>query len=124
MIFNEKETRLDDFYYSLFLLVASWTKCNDMNFYYSGSNLLCSLDGLLIWTIRTNQRNDSFWIHLVVIDMLKWNIDASSNGKPRPSGIGDVFRHYEGRFLCIVFVPHVIWILMKVRYWQLEKLCF
>lgn len=114
LIFNEKKTRLDDLYYSLFHRVARWAKYNDVNFYYSGSNLFCSLDGLFICTIRTNKRNDSSWIHLA-IGMLKWNVDASSNDKPRLLGIGGFLKDHERRFLCIGFVPQVIWILMKLR---------
>jgi hypothetical protein len=47
--------------------------------------------------------------------MLKWNVDASSNDKPRLLGIGGFLKDHERRFLCIGFVPQVIWILMKLR---------
>lgn len=32
---------------------------------------------------------------------LKWDIDASPNGKPRPSGIGGVLKDHKGKFFCI-----------------------
>jgi len=43
---------------------------------------------------------DSSWIpHYIGI--LKWNVNASSNNKPKSSGISGVLIDHEGRFLCI-----------------------
>lgn len=76
-------------YYFFFHLVAILKKCNDKNFCYTRSDLFCSLNGLFIWTNMINMKCDSSWI-LRTISILKWNVNASSNNKPKSLGIGGV----------------------------------
>jgi hypothetical protein len=45
-------------------------------------------------------RNDYPWLP-PSIGTLKWNVDASSNNKPRPWGISGVLKDHRGKFLCI-----------------------
>ena len=45
-------------------------------------------------------RNDYPWLP-PSIGTLKWNVDASSNNKPRPWGISSVLKDHRGKFLCI-----------------------
>lgn len=59
---------------------------------------LHSLDGLFMWTNKTNKSYVSSWIP-PAIAMLKWNVDASSNGKQGPLRIGGGLK--DQRFLCI-----------------------
>jgi hypothetical protein len=50
--------------------------------------------------LRTNMRNDYPWLP-PSIGTLKWNVDSSSNNKPRPWGISGVLKDHRGKFLCI-----------------------
>jgi len=53
-----------------------------------------------MWTNKTNMRSNVSWL-LLLISILKWNIDAFSNGKLGRSRICSVLKDHEGKFLCI-----------------------
>ena len=53
-----------------------------------------------MWTNKTNMRSNVSWL-LLLIGILKWNIDAFSNGKLGRSRICSVLKDHEGKFLCI-----------------------
>jgi hypothetical protein len=55
---------------------------------------------MIIQIKRINMRNDYPWLP-PSIGTLKWNVDASSNNKPRPWGISGVLKDHRGKFLCI-----------------------
>jgi hypothetical protein len=57
------------------------------------------------WTNNINMRSGSSLLP-PTIGMLKWNVNASSSYKPRPSRIDGVLRDCEGRFLCFFFLFH------------------
>lgn len=53
-----------------------------------------------MWTNKTNMRSNVSWL-LLLIGILKWNIDAFSNGKLGRSRICSVLKDHEGKFLSI-----------------------
>jgi len=66
--------------------------------------MLRSTEGLIRWSNVQITRTGVIWSP-PTIDSFKWNVDGSSVGKPRLSGIGGVLRNHHGHLLGIFSLP-------------------
>jgi hypothetical protein len=83
-----------------FFQLSLYVEGNEIS--YLNYHLIIYLCQNFTWTNNINMRSGSSLLP-PTIGMLKWNVNASSSCKPRPSRIDGVLRDCERRFLCFFF---------------------
>ncbi|KAL6527395.1 hypothetical protein OROGR_016485 [Orobanche gracilis] len=69
------------------------------NWPYQPNDIVTKLEEVCLWKFSKPKRQGISW-QPPPHNVLKWNVDGSSNGKPGNAGIGGVLRDHNGLILC------------------------
>ncbi|XP_021661916.2 uncharacterized protein LOC110651032 [Hevea brasiliensis] len=99
-VFNSNESSIVALCSLILHRLSIWMKANNVDFPFSGLDLLVSSEYIKSWTNVSKQRPLALW-SAPLGSSLEWNVDGSSRGKPGESGMGGVVRNVDGSFLCV-----------------------
>lgn len=104
LIFQQKSSNYDSVFFLIITRLCLWLKALHPDFPYSPLDLLRSSAGLIRWSNVQIYRTGVIWSP-PPIGRFKWNVDGSSLGKPKLSGIGGALRNHQGHLLGIFSLP-------------------
>ena len=103
-IFNDNSFTFADICATIFHRAVSWFKCFYPTITCSGLELVHNVDIVKSWHNPIRFRPNVLW-QPPPLNVLKWNTDGSSIGKPGQSGIGGILRSHLGSFMCLFSCP-------------------
>jgi ribonuclease HI len=110
LFFQQKSLNYDSVFFLIITQLCLWLKALHLDFPYSPSDLLRSVEGLIRWSNVQITRTGVIWSPPTrtgviwsppTFDSFKWNVDGSSLRKPGLLGIGGVLRNHHGHLLGI-----------------------